>query len=92
MSTTYIHKRKLYSRLHSLVVAGHVHVQVIWIVQHLRSKQIVLQVTPRLSELEQLTLIAYCPAKRGKTKLMASMVLHVKNEAVANKILLYLVP
>lgn len=53
-----------YSRLHSLAVTGHVHLQVIRVVQHLGSKQIILQVTPQLRKLEQFTIIKYSPAGR----------------------------
>lgn len=53
-----------YSRLHSLAVTGHVHLQVVRVVQHLRSKQIVLQITPQLRELKQFTIIKYSPAGR----------------------------
>lgn len=51
-----------YSRLHPLAVAGHVHLQAVGVVQHLRSKQIVLQVTPHLSKLQQLPLVKDSPA------------------------------
>lgn len=50
------------SRLDSLAVTGHVHLQVIRVVQHLGSKQIVLQVTPQFSKLQQFSLIKYGPA------------------------------
>lgn len=50
-----------YSQLDSLAVTGHVHFQVKRVVQHLYSKQIILQVTPQISKLKQFTLIKYCP-------------------------------
>ena len=60
------HPEQSYSRLHSLAVAGHVHLQVIRIIQHFDSKQVVLQVTPQLCKLEQLAVVEYGPAGRKR--------------------------
>lgn len=57
MSLTQCH-----SRLHSLAVTGHVHIQVVRVVQHLGSKQVVLEVTAQLGKLQQLAFIEYSPA------------------------------
>lgn len=52
------------SPLHSLAVTGHVHLRVERVVQHLRSKQVVLQVAPQLRKLKQFPLIKYGPSGR----------------------------
>lgn len=62
------HPEQSYSRLHSLAVAGHVHLQIIRVIQHFGAEQIVLQVAPQLCKLEQLTVIEYGPAGRKRHK------------------------
>ena len=52
------------SRLHTLAVTGHVHRQVVRVVQHLGAKQVVLQVAALLSELQQLPVVKDGPAEQ----------------------------
>lgn len=53
-----------HSRLDSLAVTGHVHGRVMRVVQRLHSKQVVLQVTPQLRKIKQLSFIKYSPTER----------------------------
>lgn len=65
-----LNSEERHSRLDSLAVAGHVHVQVVRVVQHLYSKQVVLQVAAQLGELEQFPFIEYSPAARVRILLL----------------------